>query len=243
MATSCTGCGQMKQQRLQLVRELAPVGRDRSAAVVAKVDRRVPVLDGDRLDAIVAVASPVLLVEAEPVHDDEQPPGGACQRVGRPLRIDSRTVMPEAHLDRERVPGAYEVIAVDPVDGRDPGVAGSGGLALRQHRGNRRQPHVEAPPDDSRRAADAAINEAREPARGVGPRRPKRHVPKLDRVVHLLDQVGDADRGVDGESRGAAQVVHVHPGRSRHAGCLCCQSLSALMTAIGLRRPSLTPAS
>ena len=210
----------VRNQRLQQCCERASVRVDRPASVVAQEQQGLPALARDLRQPVLAGTTPVLLIEAQPVNRDHDPAGRARHHA-RGLRcIDRHAVTQHGHGQRQRVRREFQVIAVHAVECRHPRVAGCCGFTRGQQRSQGTESGVEPFAHHPRGAANAAVDQAGESARGFCARCAKRRMHELDRVVHLLDQRRDAERGIDGEAGGPTQVGQVGSIEGRGHGGL-----------------------
>ena len=159
---------------------------------------------------VVAVALPLQVVHAQPVHQQQDPAAGARDGGGQMLRREDQrlAVVPQLHGYGEGIGAGGEVVAQYAVERGKDGFARRGGrcqLRFEQRQQLAKQ-GVDAAADQSGRALDAAIDQSGDAA-GRFPAVLAEGAGRAgDVVVHALDQTGQTYRGVDREAAVAANV-------------------------------------
>ena len=211
------------QQRLQQAGELAAVVRDRQAAVVAQVERRVAAFGGERGAVIEAFVFPLLVAHAQPVHQHQQLAGrgqgdSVVESGPRIGRVDGPARVPQRHGDGERIAGFGQVVAVDAVQHRGEYLASGRRRAGGQQLLERGQGAGDAAATELHPAAHVAVDEAGDAARGLFDGTAEREREPLHGAVHPLDHVDDARRSVECDLDRAADFGELRAGQSSH-GC------------------------
>ncbi len=119
----------------------------------------------------------------------------------------------ELHLGRERVLRFGEVVADDAIDDREHGRTFGSGDALTEEGRELGEEGVDAGADDVRDPADAPVDELGDDTGGTFERAAEDIGPARNRVVHPLDHVRHALRGIDDEPARAAQIISVRATR------------------------------
>jgi hypothetical protein len=126
------GHGPRCDQPFEQPGELAPVRRDVQPAVVVEVDRGEPEIARERRTVVVSLPSPLPIVPAGPVHQDDQLAGGL--REGQPqrlpLELQGMAPVAQPHLDGERIADFGQVVAEHSIERGDHRLALQPGRAL-----------------------------------------------------------------------------------------------------------------
>ena len=165
---------------------------------------------------VVGVARPLQVVHAKAMHQHQHAAGGRRQRLGQGVTGQAQALTGQAHRHRDRqwVVGGDQVVAKDAVQRRQRGLAPR--RCWRLGRPWRpvghaavNQPHrrANALAHQFCRAAHSAIHRARDAAGSAWRHLADDGRTARDVAVHLLDQVGDAQRGIKAQLRQAANIA------------------------------------
>src|SRR5208283_1488982 len=209
-------------QRLQPVGEGAAIHRDVQARIVGEVDRREAEIAGERRAMVVVLARPFQVAHAEPVDEHGEFSGRLRERVGQRASLERErpAVAAEPHFERERIGGFGKMVADDPVEHGERDLPPARDRPIVRLRVEERRGGADAFAGQPERAADAAIDEPRHPARQ--PLRERGETGRIeDGIVHMLDHPGEALRRVGGEAAEAEGVGERNcRGLRRHGICL-----------------------
>ena len=206
--SSSTGTGQRGHQLVEQPGELATVLRYMQAGVVVQIDRRESEVGSQRLPMVVAVARPLQVVHAQAMHQHQQAcawPGPEVQ--GKAAReVQRLTAAAQGHRDREWIGGVDQVVAPHAVERRNHRftrqAAGIGWPDLR----DRAEREVQTLADGARGAAHRTVDGAGDPRSLAGWHAARQVRDGRNRVMHRLDDLGDAQRGVNTQLRQSAQI-------------------------------------
>ena len=197
-------CG---DQRLQRLGEGAAVGRDVQAGIVGESDRRVAEVVRERRAVVVVLPRPLQVAHAKPVQQHGELAGRVGERLGERLSFERErpAVAAKAHLERQRIAGLGEMVADDAVESGERDLPPARDRAIVRRVADQRRGGADALAGQPKRAADAAIDEPRHPARQ--PLRERGEAGRVeDGLVHVLDKTGEAGRPVGGEAAEAEGV-------------------------------------
>ena len=223
----CSACRRSASSR--------PVGRDMAAAVVVQVQQRAAGLGGQRRAVVVAVAAPLprractgrAPAAARAAAPAAAPAASASapQRRGPGRRGAASSVMASGLPVAARwSPSTPLSAAITASRSAATGSADLGTLRCAQQRHHLAQQRVEAAAHQPRDTADAAVDQPGDAAGGLLRRRAQRPRHAQDVVVQVLDQAGQAQRGVHRQAAGAAQVAGDRRGRPAAAGVVWVRS-------------------
>jgi hypothetical protein len=227
-----------RQHLVQAVGQLQAIAGDVQAGVVVQIKRREAAFGRQRGAMVVAIAAPLLGVHAQAVHQHQQTGAGLGQRLRQGAWFEHQRlpVVPHVHVDRERVGRGLEVIAQHTVEGGQHGLAldRDWPLAGPEQMDHLAQQGVEAAAHQPRHPANAAVDQAGDAAGGPLAHRAQRARGAQDVVVQVLDQIGQAERGVHRQAARATQVGGAHMGfavaaRRGHLACQPCLGTGAEM--------------
>ena len=156
----------VRNQRLQQCRERASIRVNRAAAVVTEKQQGLPALACDLRQPVLAGTTPVLLVEAQPVNRNHDPAGRARHHARGLRGIHRHAMAQQGHGQRQRVRREFEVIAIHAVECRYPCIARCSGFTRGQQRTQGTESGVEPFAYHPRGAANAAVDQAGDSARG-----------------------------------------------------------------------------
>jgi hypothetical protein len=209
-------------ERLQRLGEGAAVHRDVEAGIVGEIDGRVAEVMGERRAMVVVLARPLQVAHAKSMHEH----GELAGRVGKGLgdrtlvELQGPSLAAKSHRQRQRIAGLGEVVADDAVERGERDRPPARRRRVVGASAEQRRCAADALGREPEGAADAAIDEPRDPAsHGLRERGQSRRVE--NGIMHLLDEAGDPGGAVGGET---AEAEHIRErkggGPGRHGGLL-----------------------
>ncbi len=191
--------------------ERPSVGGDVEPAVVVEVygrERRGEGgIVGQRRSVVVAIAAPLQVAAAQPVHEQEDVAVGPRDGLGEGLPVSSSGC--PSRRNRMGIASGFAVAArwspSTPFSAAMQRLAHGRGRLLVQERSEPPENDIDPAPDEARHSADAAVDQARD-AGGLlhGPARNARDAGNVP--VHGLDHAGQANDAVDGEAAVAVKI-------------------------------------
>ena len=207
MTKSSISTGHAAMQRFQRLGEGAAVGRDVQARIVGESDRRIAEVVGERSAVVVVLPRPLQVAHAEPVQQHGELAGRVGEGLGERLSFERQrpAVAAKAQCERQRIAGPGEMVADDAVESGDRDLPAARDRPVVRLRVEEGRGGADAFAGQPERAADAAIDEPRHPARQ--PLCDRGETGRIeDGIVHVLDQPGEAVRRVGGEAAEAEGV-------------------------------------
>jgi hypothetical protein len=159
---------------------------------------------------IVARAHPLQIVHAQSVQQDghfapcARERGAQCRSVHR----ERRPVRAQAHRDSQGIRGRVQIVTEHAVECGDDGFPFQGRLTIRDQRREQAKERVDTATDQTGDAANRLVNQSGDTACSTRRRFPEDCRRLSYRVMHGLDEIGQADDGVVGQALQAAKIRH-----------------------------------
>ncbi len=197
-------------QRFQHLGKLAAVDGNMTPGVVMQVDGRVSQVTREGGAVIVSLPIPLQIVHAQAMQEHDNPFAQGWRGLGQRSRLHRQRppVTAQAHANRQRVPGRFEVVAQHAVQRCEQCLAPRPCAFLAELWNEPGEQAIQCVADDADNAANAAVDQPGD-AGGASPsplRRTGYSRDTGDVDVHRFHQVDHPRNGVDGEPAYAMQV-------------------------------------